>query len=397
MNVVALHTDFRIYWPARLNALSQALMERGDTLFIIEIAGSGSPYAFNKKQPKYDSDWHILFPDSKPEELSGKTIESPLFELLDKIRPDVIIAGAIAFPSGALAVKYGLKHNVKIITFDDAKINAVPRSGFVNYIKKSVYSGVDAMLYPAPEWTSTGKFWGFRTEQMFFGVDVVDNDFWNKHREIDNPYGNYFVAVGRQIPKKNFDRIIEAYALYVRSVGKDKAYKLLLIGDGPERNKIKEVIKIHDISDKIILLPFKSQEDLASIYQNAKSLIVNSNIEETWGLVINEAMACGCPVFASIQCGATSSLVKDGVNGYTFDCNDVAKLANYMRNFSNLKDAEILKMRQQSLRIIEKWGLSKFVDGSLDAIDFVIKKKKKEPSFIAKSIIRNWRGRYNPI
>ena len=43
MKIAALHPDFRIYWPARLQALSKVLKERGDELTVIEIAGKGSP------------------------------------------------------------------------------------------------------------------------------------------------------------------------------------------------------------------------------------------------------------------------------------------------------------------------------------------------------------------
>lgn len=121
MKVVALHTDFRIYWPARLRKLNEVLNRQGDSLQVIEIAGLGSPYAFAAKQEENDLLWHILFPDKKPEGLDGATIKSSLFKVLARINPDVIIAGAIAFPSGALAVRWGQKTGAKVIIFDDAK------------------------------------------------------------------------------------------------------------------------------------------------------------------------------------------------------------------------------------------------------------------------------------
>lgn len=49
MRIVITHTDFRIYWPARLQALNSVLNQRGDTLEVIEIAGEGSHYAFSKR------------------------------------------------------------------------------------------------------------------------------------------------------------------------------------------------------------------------------------------------------------------------------------------------------------------------------------------------------------
>ncbi len=144
--------------------------ERGDSLEVIEIAGFGSPYSFSGVNDTSGHGWNILFPESRPEDLNGKSIKRKLFPLLDENRPDVIISGAIAYPSGALAVQYGQKNGTKIIVFDDSKMEAVPRSRFVNYIKQAVYSGVDAMFYPAEDWIPTGHFWGFQDNQMFLAL-----------------------------------------------------------------------------------------------------------------------------------------------------------------------------------------------------------------------------------
>ena len=46
MKVVFTHTDFRIYWPARLDALNSLLTAKGIEFFVVEISGAGSPYNF---------------------------------------------------------------------------------------------------------------------------------------------------------------------------------------------------------------------------------------------------------------------------------------------------------------------------------------------------------------
>lgn len=396
MKIVALHTDFRIYWPARLSALSSAYREQGDELQIIEIAGKGSPYSFAGDNSIPNLKWHILFPDSKPEDLSGKIIEPVLFDLLSAIRPDVIIAGAIAFPSGALAVKWGQKYGTRVIIFDDSKLEAVLRNRTVNFIKHAVYNGVDAMFYPAADWIPTGNFWGFSDSEMYYGVDVVDNDFWAFPRECNKSWGDYFVAVGRQIYKKNYWGIVKAYKMYADSIGRNKAYNLVLIGDGPEHSKIEEYVREQNLSEKVFLLPFLSQKELPGIYQNAKALCSSSS-SETWGLVINEAMAGGCPIFASYECGASNVLVHDEKNGYKFHCDDLQRLAELMIKYHNLPSLEQKKMREASKQIIANWGLKRFVDGAIAATEYVSSHKKRRTRLIDKLIIRRWRGRYRPV
>lgn len=395
MKIVALHTDFRIYWPARLRKLNAVLNRQGDSLEVIEIAGLGSPYAFAAKREENDLHWHILFPDKKPEELDGEIIKSCLFKVLAKINPDVIIAGAIAFPSGALAVRWGQKTGIKVIIFDDAKKEAVQRSSWVDWIKCRIYDGVDAMFYPSPDWDSTGRSWGFNPEEIFYGVDVVDNDFWAQPAELNQSWGNYFVSVGRQIPIKNYYSIAQAYVSYHARKGTD-TFNWVLIGDGPDHQKIVEFIRENHCSNKVFFLPFQSQKELPAVYQHAQALICNSK-SETWGLVINEAMAGGCPVFASIQCGATNTLVHDGLNGYTFSCDDIERLAECMVSYHNLSEEKKVAMRESSKRIIADWGLDRFAQGACAAIDYVASHKKRKTSLIAKLIICFWKGRYRPI
>lgn len=396
MKIVALHTDFRIYWPARLKALATALQSRGDSLDVIEIAGKGSPYAFADKNNDSELNWHILFPEAKPEELSGKDIEPVLFNLLDDIQPDVIIAGAIAFPSGALAVKYGDLHKTRIITFDDTKIDNLKRNPLVNFIKRHVYNGVDAMFYPSEDLVPTGKFWGFNKERMYFGVDVVDNDFWGQQTNLTNIYYNYFINVGRQIPCKNLMTLLKAYLKYVTSVGLEKAINLLMIGDGSDQPELKAFVKKNGLTHKVKFLPFKTQDELVGLYQTAQALCIPSQ-QETWGLVINEALAAGCPVFASNQCGASNVLIKNGVNGYRFDCHDVESLAEIMQKFHNLSYHEKTKMRKYCYSIISEWGLDKFSSSLLQAIDYVTSHNKRTSTFVSQFIIDKWKGQYHPV
>ena len=146
MNIAIIHTDFRIYWPARLQALHAFLRARGHQLSVVEIAGEGSPYAFSERAATGSLPWHVLFPHRKAESLAGGEIKPVLFRLLDELQPDVLVAGAIAFPSGALSVAWAVKNKRGMVCFDDAKIEAVGRGRLVTLVKQHIYAAVDAAL-----------------------------------------------------------------------------------------------------------------------------------------------------------------------------------------------------------------------------------------------------------
>lgn len=393
MKVVALHTDFRIYWPARLKALQAYLKERDIELEVIEIAGAGSPYAFAEKAQNGEPSWHILYPKARMEDLSPQAIKPKLYRLLDALNPDVIIAGAIAFPSGALAVSWSVSRGRKVVSFDDTKAELLQRSGLTNFIKQCVYKGVDAMFYPAPEWQSTGEHWNFLPEQLYYGVDVVDNEFWReapKYKEL----GSFYLAVGRQLNRKNYSILIAAYRRYQGRVG-ESAINLILIGEGPMHETLQAEAGDLVEKGKIQFLPFMQQAELRTYFQQCEAFVLPS-IEETWGLVINEAMASGAPILSSKQCGATSVLVQDGRNGFTFDCMDVDILYEGLCRIHEMDAAQRTAMKEASLGIIAEWGLNKFCEGAYGAIAYVTSHPKRKINLIERLIIKMWKGRYRP-
>lgn len=397
MKIAIVHTDFRIYWPARLKALNDFLKSKRISLDIIEIAGKGSPYAFAGKSNDEKLNWHILFPEDKMEDIKSSSIQKKLYSLLDKINPDVIIAGAIAFPSGALSVSWANRHKKKVICFDDAKIDSVQRSGIVNYIKQQIYNGVYAMLYPSQNWDETGRFWHFNKEQLFYGIDVVDNSFWSDYAAIYQNKSNtkFFLAVGRMIPVKNFLYVTESYKKY-HDIYKESSYHIIFVGEGPERIKIQQYIDQYDLKGYVELLPFKNQKELREIYHNSQALILSS-IKETWGLVINEAMACGLPIIASKECGATNTLVRDKINGYVFSPEKSEELLYCLCQFHNLSENQKRDMGNASLKIIQDWDLSRFCKGCYDAIIYASKQPVKKISLLNNIIIKLWKGQYRPI
>lgn len=396
MKAAIVHTDFRIYWPARLRALEEFLKEKEIHLDIIEISGVGSQYSFAEKNANIDINWHILFPDTKIENIKNNDIKDRLYAILNSIQPDIIIAGAIAFPSGALSVSWASTSKKKVIIFDDAKIDTVPRNKFINYIKQNIYNGVYAMLYPSEDWVSTGEFWGFRREQLFYGIDVVDNAFWQNQTALQTSTARkYFLAIGRQIPQKNFFHIVKEYKRY-NDRFQNESYPLLLVGDGPEHAQIQQYVADNNLSTFVSFLPFKNQSELREIYYNAEVLILSSK-SETWGLVINEGMACGLPIIASDQCGATNTLVKNNINGYSFSLSDKNSLFEKLCLFHSLSDIQKNEMRKASLEIIKEWDLDKFCKNCYNAIIYTSNLPVKKLSIINKLIIKLWKGRYRPV
>jgi glycosyltransferase involved in cell wall biosynthesis len=396
MKVAFIHTDFRIYWPARLTALTAYLNGKGIELQIIEIAGAGSHYDFSDDSESRPLNWHCLFPSRKMEDIPPAEANIALRKKLDDLLPDVVFAGAIAFPSGAAGIRWAVEHKRKVIIFDDARMEDVPRSWLVDYIKKRIYSCAHAVLCPSEAWDTTFTYFGFKEIQIFYGLDTVDNSFWQSDIISDKPYigFGYILTAGRQIPKKNFLFLLHAYQRYTERATSPR--EIVMVGDGSGHDLLYDFVKQNRLNT-ITFVPFQSQNELKKLYRNAEYFILPSRHGETWGLVVNEAMASGLPVLVSNQAGCASTLVKTGENGYTFSPDNVNELAELLLKMDRLHPQDRKQMGEKSKTMIREWGLDRFCQGAYDAIQFVAGNSIKDPGLLTRLIIKLWKGRYRPV
>ncbi len=396
--IALIHTDFRIYWPARINHFYNSLDKTIYDFNVIELSGHGGNYNFDNRGnlPRY---WDCLFENIPIFELSSSIIKQMLFARLKELRPDILIAGAIPFPSGASALSYSVEHKIPLIVFDDARIDDVPRNWLVNCVKRQLYSCVDAVFCPAPAWNATYNFFGLKEQQIFYGVDVIDNTFFQKvitdSSILDKVGQGYILNVGRQIKKKNLLNLLKAYNYVCQKIS--SIPKLLLVGDGDCHQELLAFVENNKLNERVIFLPFLSQENLVSIYRSASLFILPSSFGETWGLVINEAMASGLPVIVSNKVGCASTLVKDGENGYIFEIDDIFGLEKCLLKFFELSESEKKNMSESSNRKIGDWDLKQFTIGLSSAIRYVESNKKRNGSFLGKRISKIWKGTYNSI
>ena len=179
------------------------------------------------------------------------------------------------------------------------------------YIDKAFYVGTHNKAYFVKH--------GLKETQLVYAPHAIDNDrfadptgeYSKKAKEIRTKLGvsenkKLLLFVGKFEPNKNLISLVKLL--------NDKEINLLLVGNGPQEKELKEIA-----SRNIYFLPFQNQTMLPIIYQMGDALILYSK-SETWGLVLNEALACGIPIIATKSCGAAADLTKSK-NGLLLDEN----------------------------------------------------------------------------
>jgi len=140
---------------------------------------------------------------------------------------------------------------------------------------------------------------------------------------------------------------------------------LLFVGDGEERASLENEAKSRGLAH-VVFAGFVNQSDLPTYYAISDVLVLPSG-NETWGLVINEAMSCGVPVVTTREVGASVDLVRDGETGYSYDTGDINALADALAKI--ILNRELRRaMRENCVRRMATWSYAESVQGVRDAL-----------------------------
>jgi len=295
-----------------------------------------------------------------------KGIRNP--EILDRIKefgPDIIWIYGWSYASHLKVLRH-FSGKIPIWFRGDSNlldekpgIKKVMRRQFLNWI----YRYVDKVLYVGEANKAYFKVHGIRENQLVFVPHAVDNDHFydsaekgyrqkarqgRKDLEISGE-ATVFLFAGKFIPKKDPLLLIRAFKQLNRSA--DKQINLILVGNGPLETRLKKEASGHP---NIRFLPFQNQSRMPVTYRLGDVFVLPSRGPgETWGLAVNEAMACSLPVIASTKVGCRPDLIKDGYNGYGFTSGDPQNLRQVM---DRMLREDLKSMGKRSEEIIAGWS-----------------------------------------
>jgi glycosyltransferase involved in cell wall biosynthesis len=139
------------------------------------------------------------------------------------------------------------------------------------------------------------------------------------------------------------------------------------------RGNLEATVQTHQLKD-VRFAGFRNQGELPAFYALADIFVLPS-INETWGLVINEAMNAGCAIITTDQVGSAADLVRSGHNGFTIKACDISALTNALA--ACLAEERFRGMGERSLEIIQGWGIKENVEGLRGALGFLASSKFK--------------------
>lgn len=298
----------------------------------------------------------------------SKGIDNPdLISQINNWQPDVIMVYGWFYKSHLKILKY-FKGRVPVIFRGDSTllddkggIKSVLRSLFL----KRIYRHIDYALYAGSNNMAYFKKCGLKETQLFFAPHAVDNDRFAEDRTNEaltlrkqlgvSDDEKLLLFAGKFEHKKNPLALLEAF-IDITQPGTH----LLFAGNGILETELKSKANRHK---NVHFIGFQNQLYMPVVYQACDIFCLPSKGPgETWGLAVNEAMACGKAILISNKVGAGTDLVKNQKNGLIFNAGDNADLKSKLKTLLLYDKTALFTMGQHSKQIIEEWSFGEQVE-----------------------------------
>ena len=332
--------------------------------------------------------WDISLLDGYPYEWVKNTSTNPgshnfkgivnpeLPQQIEAYQPDVLLIYGWAYSGHLKAIRY---FNNKLPIYfrgDSTLLNE--QKGIKSLLKsiflKWVYSHIYHAFYVGTNNKAYFKQYGLKDDQLSFAPHAIDNVRFqtDQSQQAQELRASLNITVddililyaGKFEPVKNVKTLVAAFASI-----KQPNVHLLLVGNGVDEPDLAAYAKTNNI-ERLHFLNFVNQSYIPAVYQSADIYCLPS-VSESWGLAVNEAMACGKAILVSDKVGCAVDLIITGKNGDIFEAGNVDGLTKKLILMLSIGKTSLIKMGQHSQHIIKHWDFATQVN----AIESVLNEK----------------------
>jgi glycosyltransferase involved in cell wall biosynthesis len=312
---------------------------------VIQVVGQTKRLTTSKNKSDYGGGLMYLSPQIIP--------------YLFRFRPNVVItSGFSAWTLLALLLKPFGKWELVIawegsspnVDFRNSKIRSFLRSIVAWFADALITNSLGGMDYLT-------NFLGVKEDKVRARPYMVPDTKTLSHKHIDydieyidnQQQQPVFIYVGRIEQRKGLDKLLQACSI-LRNQEKCR-YTLLVLGRGPQQEELESFCRDNNIEDCVKWVGWVDYSNLGLYFDHADAFIFPT-LEDTWGMVVLEAMAFGKPILCSKWAGASEMLV-EGENGYVFDPYHPESIARAMKCLIDNPNL-ISSMGQKSQQLISQ-------------------------------------------
>ena len=277
----------------------------------------------------------------------------PLLSLLKKNPPKILMIHLVT--SLPLFINFFFKINKKIIL----RISGLPKLNILrNFFWKIALNKVKLICAPTEATlndlvkqniTNSNKIVLLRDPIIVPSEIVLKKNEILKNEELNTK--EYYISIGRLSNQKNFTFLINSMK---ENLLKNENYKLIILGEGEDKKKLLDLINLHKLEKKVLLLGFK--KNIFKYLKNAKAFILTSLWEDP-GFVILEAAYLNIPIICSDCPNGPKEILDNGKLGFMFESKNKNDFQEKFKNFINMNKIDIFKKKLLAKKQTKKFSL----------------------------------------
>lgn len=351
--------------PYRLPIYEKIAQKYGDDFLVIFAAKSESNRKWDLEKFKFRNQFLKENVIAKKDGYNYIHNNLDVFKHLRKFNPDVVITTGYN-PTHLYAWLYTVFFRKKHIPMTDGWIESEKHLSYIHKaIRKIVFATSNAFIGASKNSLDLFRSYGISDEKLFQSHLCIDNTkFQSDNKLVDREYDLMFSGqfTERKLPLF-FAEIVEKVLKHIPSI------KVLILGDGPLKEEF--FLKLDNANINYHYAGFVKQKELQKYYSSSKLFLFTTRLDP-WGVVVNEAMASGTPVFTTPYAGVINDLLLDGVNGFILPIDSdiwstkVIEILNNKELWNSLSKA--------STHIVQKFNFEVAAKGIIDASEYTYAK-----------------------
>jgi glycosyltransferase involved in cell wall biosynthesis len=282
-----------------------------------------------------------------------------------------------SFWIGALAAK--LTKKKFLFSTDASSMDQKNKKKWKTFLKElllpRIFKLADSVIVGSTLGKKIVSEFGVPEQQICLTPFAVDNDWWiAQSRQVSihvvrqqwniPEEATVLLFCAKLQPWKRPQDVLRAFA----KANVTSSY-LIFAGDGELRRELENEVESLGVKNRVKFLGFVNQSELPAIYSAADLFILPSEYEP-FGVVVNEAMLCGCPTIVSDKVGSGYDLVKDGENGFIYPCGDINQLSTILQEFLQNR-VRLKSMGTAATKSMETWSPSENIEAIVKTLDIL--------------------------
>ena len=242
-------------------------------------------------------------------------------------------------------------------------------------VRRWLIDRADALTFNGPSCKSYLESYGVDANRLFHLPYAADDrtTFQGDVQRDDASTRNKLLCVGQLTERKGVEILLQQLSDFCHNQP-NRRLEITFVGTGP----LEESIRHHSLPENLSLQLLGGLSPSEVTRQLSRTgAVIAPTLADEWMLVVNEALHAGVPVIGSQYAQATTTLIRDGFNGWRYDPVQAQSLTNALNAYLDLSSEDLRQMRVNAQGSVRQRTPAWAASGAVEAIRSLVGKNRE--------------------